>query len=508
MPPSLIALAVFALCVTLRGADQPQWGQAWTRNMVSGEKNLPSIFDPQTGQNIKWVAKLGTESHSTPIIANGRVYIGTNNGEPRNSRHQGDRGVLMCFDEKSGKFLWQLVVPKRRWITEDISGPEDPYLDWPKTGISSPATVEGDRAYIVSNRGDVLCLDPHGLANGNDGPFKDEARHHTPEDAAELIPADESDGDIIWAFDMTSGAGIYTHDGAHSSIIVDGDLLYLNTGTGVDNTHKKIRRPDAPSLIVLEKKTGRLLAREREGIAPNIFHATWSAPSMVTVNGSKVIFFAGGNGIVYAFEALSKIPPPGEVATLKKIWQFDPDPTAPKESVHRYNQNRREGPSNIYSMPVFVDGRLYFSVGGDLFWGKNEAWIKCIKAEGTGDITSNAEVWSLPLEKHAVSTPAVTEDLVFIADIGRMLHCLDRKTGKSVWTHELRAEMWASPYVADGKVYLGSRHRLGDLSIFEASREKKLLADVELGAPISATATAANGVLFVATMSHLYAVSN
>ncbi len=496
-----------AIASPLLGADQPQWGHAWSRNMVSAEKNLAGTFDLQSRQNIKWSATLGSEAHSTPIIANGRVYIGTNNDNPRHPTHKGDRGVLMCFDEKNGNLLWQLVVPKKRWLTNDMSIPEDPYLDWPKSGISSPATVDGDRVYIVSSRGEVLCLDPRGLADGNEGPFKDESRHQTPEDAATRIPADETDADIIWAFDMTADAGIYNHDGAHSSILVDGDLLYLNTGTGVDNTHKKIRRPDAPSLIVLDKKTGRLVAREREGIAPNIFHCTWAAPSMAVVNGRKVIFFAAGNGIVYAFEALTQVPPPGEVLTLKKKWQFDPDPTAPKQDVHRYNQNRREGPSNIYSMPVFVDGMLYFSVGGDLFWGKNEAWLKCIKAEGSGDATATAEVWSLPLDKHAISTPAVTDDLVFIADIGRNLYCLDRKTGKPHWTHELRGEIWASPYIADGKVYLGSRHRSGDFWIFEASREKKLLANIELGAPISATVTAANGTLFIATMSQLVAVS-
>ena len=59
------------------------------------------------------VARLGTETHGTPVVAGGRVYIGTNNGEPRDPKHQGDRGVLMCFEEKTGRFLWQLVVPKR-----------------------------------------------------------------------------------------------------------------------------------------------------------------------------------------------------------------------------------------------------------------------------------------------------------------------------------------------------------------------------------------------------------
>src|SRR5215212_9149231 len=149
----------------VHGADQPQWGEAWSRNMVSSEKNLPDSFDPKTGKNIKWSIKLGTETYSTPMVAGGRVYIGTNNQETRDPKHSGDSGVLMCFDEKNGNLLWQLVVPKRE---------EDPYLDWPKTGMSSPASVEGDRVYVVNNRGEVLCLDARGLANGNDGPFTDE----------------------------------------------------------------------------------------------------------------------------------------------------------------------------------------------------------------------------------------------------------------------------------------------------------------------------------------------
>ena len=109
---------------------------------------------------------------------------------------------------------------------------------------------------------------------------------------------------IVWRFDLPTGAGIWSHDAAHSSILIHGDHLYLNTGTGVDNTHRRIRTPDAPSLVVLDKRTGRLLARDNEHIAPNIFHSTWSAPSLATVNGRPLVFFAAGNGIVYAFEPL------------------------------------------------------------------------------------------------------------------------------------------------------------------------------------------------------------
>src|ERR1041385_2876376 len=165
----LLGLVLGAVCAS--AADQPQWGQAWSRNMVSAEKGLPDSFDLKTGRNIKWTAQLGTETHSTPIVAGGRVYIGTNNGAPRDPKHQGDRGVLMCFAEKTGSLLWQFVVPKRE---------EDPYFDWPKTGMSSPVTVEGDRVYLTDNRGEVVCLDAKGMANGNDGPYRDEAAHMTP----------------------------------------------------------------------------------------------------------------------------------------------------------------------------------------------------------------------------------------------------------------------------------------------------------------------------------------
>ena len=155
-------------------------------------------------------------------------------------------------------------------------------------------------------------------------------------------------------------------------------------------------------------------------------------------------------------------------------------------------------------MPVFYNNRLYVAGGGDIWWGKNEAWLKCLDATGTGDITTNGLVWSYPLQKHVLSTPAVYHGLVFIADIGHTLHCVDADTGKPYWTHELQGEAWASPLVADGKVYLGTRS--GAFYIFAASKEKKVLSTIDLGHPISSTAIAANGVLYLATMTHLYAL--
>lgn len=503
--------AALLVLASLHASDQPQWGQAWSRNMISGERGLPADFDPKTGRNIKWVAKLGNETHSTPVVANGRVYIGTNNSDPRDPRHQGDRGVLMCFDEATGRLLWQLVVPKRE---------EDRYHDWPNTGMSSPVTVEGDRVYTVTSRGEVVCLDARGMANGNDGPFQDEAAQTIPR-SGPAEAADEAkigamraairepgplDADILWIFDLTKGAGIWSHDGAHSSILIYGDHLYLNSGTGVDNTHRKIRTPNAPSLVVFNKRTGEYLARDDEPIAPNIFHCTWSSPSLGEVGGRTVVFFCGGNGMVYGLEPLSQkfqAAKPGP-ARLKTVFVFDFDPAAPKTEVHRFTQNRRESPSNIFGMPVFLNGRLYVAGGGDIFWGKNEAWLKCVEISSLGGGARTNSLWSYPLEKHVMSTPAVFNGLAFLPDCGRKMHCVEAATGQPVWTHDIKGDAWASAYVADGKVYLGTRS--GNFYVWAASREKSVLAELELKSPISATATAANGVLYVATMQNLYAL--
>jgi len=498
MTPSRILPALVLLaCLPLHAADQPQWGAAWGRNMVSKEKNLPAEFSVSNRMNIRWSARLGTESYSTPVVAGGKVFIGTNNGEPRDPKHQGDRGVFMCFEEATGSLLWQLVVPKRE---------EDPYLDWPKSGMSSPATVEGNRVYMVSNRGEVMCLDANGLRDGNDGPYQDEALHMT-ELGVQPLKLGELDADIIWMLNLTEAAGIWSHDGAHSSILIDGDFLYLNSGTGVDNTHKKIRTPDAPGLVVVDKKTGRLLARDREKTAPETFHCTWSSPSLGVIDRRKTIFFAAGNGMLYGFEPLTKKLAAGEVATLKKVWQFDFDPSAPKQEVHRFNSNKREGPSNFYGMPVFEKGRIFLAGGGDIFWGKNEAWLKCIepslKQGGGGEIQTNV-VWSYPLEKHVLSTPAILNDLIFITDAGRKVHCLEIKTGKPFWVHETDGEFWGSPMVADGKLFVGTRR--GDFWIFEAEKEKKVLCRTQLGSPVSATPMAANNTLYLSTMRDLYAV--
>ncbi|MFO7974706.1 MAG: pyrrolo-quinoline quinone, partial [Candidatus Hydrogenedentota bacterium] len=241
--PFLVFGAATGVCPDAIAEDQPQWGERHSRNMVSNENGLPQHFDLATGENITWSASLGSDAYASPVIASGKVLIGANNAQPRDPRHQGDRAVLLCLNETDGSLVWQLVVPR-------LEG--DRYLDWPNVGMCSPPTVEGDHVYTVTNRYEVVCLDLNGQANGNDGPYRDEGQHMALQ-GEPPVEVTALDADILWLTDMKEAVGMYPHDSAHCSLLLDGAYLYANTCNGVDNTHKVIRRPDAPSLIALDK---------------------------------------------------------------------------------------------------------------------------------------------------------------------------------------------------------------------------------------------------------------
>ncbi len=85
-----ISLAAFAL-PNARGADWPMWGGEPTRNMVNtGEKNIPTTWDIKTGRNVKWTARLGSQTYGNPVISKGKIFLGTNNQGVRQAKARGD----------------------------------------------------------------------------------------------------------------------------------------------------------------------------------------------------------------------------------------------------------------------------------------------------------------------------------------------------------------------------------------------------------------------------------
>jgi outer membrane protein assembly factor BamB len=495
-------LLTLSLCPA---GDWPQWGGTLHRNMYSPAKGLPDRFDPgklkgdevdlSTTKNVKWVAKLGSQSYGNATIAQGKVFVGTNNDNPRDPKHQGDRSILFCLDEKTGELLWQLVVPKLK------SGKVN---DWENLGLLSSPKVEGKYVYLVTSRCEVICLDINGLADGNDGPFKDEGKYMVKDTGLPPVTPGPKDADIIWVFDMMDELGVFPHNASNSSPLILGDLVFVCTSNGQDWTHVNVPAPLAPSFIALNKKTGELAGEDDAGIGPRIYHGQWSSPSAAEINGKMQVFYGGGDGWLYAFDP--KPVKKDDIDYLTTLWKFDCNPPEYKvKDGQPIKYPAAEGPSEINATPVFYKNRVYVVIGQDPEHGEGVGRLVCVDPTKTGDITKTGLIWEYRGIHRSISTVSIDPDsgLLFVGDFSGFVHCLDAETGKLYWKHDMKAHMWGSTLVADGKVYVGDED--GDLVVLAASKELKVLSECNLGAPIYSTPVVANGVLYVASNTHLYA---
>ncbi len=419
--------------------------------------------------------------------------------------------MVKCFDEATGRLLWQLVTPER-----DVDRPGILYGHQHLGTCSSP-TIDGDRVYVVTTATEVLCLDADGLADGNDGPYLDEGQYQAGADRPPigLVP---TDGDIIWRCDLIEELDVCPHDAASCSVLVHGELLYLSTSNGVDQPHAKMLSPHAPAIVALDKHTGRLAAFENEKLSSRLYHAQWSSPSLGQVGDRTLVFFGGGDGVCYAFEALDKAPP--EPVPLKTVWTYDCNPPSYRfrdgRPIAYYAGDKRKrgspntndgtyiGPSEIIATPVFYRDRVYVAIGQDPAHGRGRGLLHCIDARQTGDITQTGCVWKYDGLGRTIATVSVADGLVYVPDIAGRLHCVDADQGTCYWVYETKEETWGGALVADGRLYLGNKK---DFCVFAAGKEPKLLSRFSLGSSIYSTAIAANGTLYIATMHDLWAVA-
>jgi outer membrane protein assembly factor BamB len=519
--------------------DHTMFGGTVSRNMVNlVAKGIPDKIDFE--KDILWQADLGSRSYGGPIIAGGKVFVGTNNERPRNPRDSNknaegdvepiDKGILMCFDEKTGKFLWQAVFDKL---------PGGQAFDWPREGLCSTPTVEDDRIYFVSNQCQVVCADVNGLANGNQGIQTE--KYKTPTDA-----------DLLWEFNMISELNVSPHNMAACCPLIVGDIMFIVTGNGVDEGHFAIPTPNAPSFIALDKNTGKLLW-EKNYPGNNIMHGQWSNAAYAEINGVRQVIFPGGDGWLYGL-----VPETGEI-----IWKFDAN-----SKGSEYVLGGAGTKSDFIATPVVYDNKVYIAVGQDPEHTDGIGKVWCIAPTKKGDISdelaveekgpdgkvvikgkpnpNSCKVWFYGGEEtrpfsvrdfkfgRTMCTACIVDDILYLGELPGFVHCFNAKTGEHYWQYDTKSAMWGSCYYVDGKVMIGNDN--GDLYIFkhvkqpekiddllanakdqkearayriQKSKEvekKYLLSKNSFPTSIKSTPVVANGVLYVMTETTLYAI--
>ncbi len=531
---SFFTTLLLSASVAAQASDWSQWGGSPVRNNVSAATGIPvewtpgdfdaesTAWKPETSKNVAWVAELGSQSYGNPVVAGGKAYVGTNNGKGWLKRYPSatDLGCLLAFDIKDGSFLWQDSSEKL---------PTGRVHDWPLQGICCAPLVEGDRLWYVTSRGEVKCLDTEGFRDGeNDGPFTDEK-----------VRADD-EADVVWVLDMMKQLGVSQHNMCSCSVTAAGDLLFVTTSNGVDEGHLNLPNADAPSFLCLDKRDGRVLWADGSPGA-NVLHGQWSSPAYAEIAGVPQVLFGGGDGWLYSFDAR------GENGKSKLLWQFDCNP---KES--KYTLGGRADRNHIIGTPVVHDGLVYIAVGEDPEHGEGVGHLWCIDPTKRGDTSpelavslkapdtplphrrnqavikeqgevarpnpNSAALWHYPgfdadgngkldfeeTMHRTCGTVAIQDGLLFVADFSGLFHCLDLKTGKPHWTHDMLAASWGSPLIVDGRVYIGDED--GDISIFKLSKDKDMLGEINMGNSVYSTPIVAGNTLYIANKSHLFAI--
>ena len=373
--------------------------------------------------------------------------------------------------------------------------------------------------------------------------------------SVQLSTSDVTDADTVWVYDMMSELQVSQHNMCSCSVTVLGDILFVNTSNGVDQTHKNIPSINSPSFMAMNKHTGEVYWTDASP-GKNILHGQWSSPTIGVLGGVPQVVFAGGDGWVYSFRADK-----GQDGKPELLWSFDANP-----KTSEWVLGGRGTRNNIIATPVIYDGLVYAAVGQDPEHGDGNGHLWCIDPSKRGDVSAelavrvddreqviphrrlqaviedegevaidnpnSAVVWHFDTydqngdgeidfheEMHrSCGTVAIKDDILFIADFSGIFHCLHAKTGKVHWSYDMFSAAWGSPLIVDGKVYIGDEE--GEVSVFplttdpavalvgEEDDRKPAIAEIDMDNSVYSTPIVANGVLFVANRTHVFAITH
>jgi outer membrane protein assembly factor BamB len=333
--------------------------------------------------------------------------------------------------------------------------------------------------YYITAECQLRCLDTQGFRDGeNDGPYREEAFE------------DDAAADLVWEFDMCGRLGVFPHEATNSEVLPVGDLLMVSTSNGRNEGHTRVPAPRAPSLIAVDRRSGELVWRVI-GAGEQVLHGQWSSPVAATVNGRVQVLFGGGDGWLRSYDA----------ASGHEIWRFDGNPKDARWRPWSGVLSR----GSIIASPVFDEGRVFVAMGQSPGHGNGPSLMHAISPDGQGDVTERRRLWTSPEVGRVVGAPVAKDGLLYVGDLGGTIHCLDAATGARVWKHETDEAIWGSLLLAGGRLYVGNV--AGRMTVLRAGRQKQLLGQIDMDAPIYSPPALVGDALYLATAKRLYLIA-
>ena len=395
------------------------------------------------------------------------------------------RNVPVEWSETKG-VVWRTELPGRGWSSPVISSNEI----WMTTAIEKTASPAETERRLKENTGDqpltvlesvslrAVCVardsgkvlrdiellnvkEPQWVHQLNSyaspSPIIEDGRLYAHFGALGTACLDTASGKVVW---KNEEIHIMHENGPGSTPVLWEDRLIIH----FDGS-------DQQFIAALDKNTGQLAWKTARSGAMNArdqLKKAYGTPLIVKMNDKPVVVSPAADW-VYGYEP----------ATGKELWKVPYGELGFSMSVR----------------PVADAERVYLSTS----FGKSK--VIALKYAG---VTTPEIAWQNNKNAPKMSSPALFNGLLFYVDDGGIVSCVDVKTGEALYRERLGGKFSSSPIVADGKLYFGSRE--GVVSVVEAGKTFKLLAQNKLDGQIMASPAAFDGTIFIRTDKALYRI--
>jgi outer membrane protein assembly factor BamB len=386
---------------------------------TADDKAIPVTFGPK---DALWTTAIPGKGNSSPIVSNGKIFLQT-------ASEDAARRMLVCVDAATGKIDW----------SKETRGGFAKTHNKNSLASSTPA-ADGKHVYAVFWDGKTISLTAWDFA-----------------------------GKELWAKNL---GGFVSQHGPGLSPIIVGDKVILN-----------VDQDDLAEVIAFDAKTGDQIWKKSR----TAYRACYTTPFVWTRDGKPSVVVASTAGVT-AYD-----PADGAVVwNWTWIW---------KPAAKGKGKAGPGGPLRHVGGPILHDGMIFASSGD----GGGDRHMVALKADGTGDVTPTALAWEKTKTTAYVPMVLGRGDYVFwIADKENKAVCANAKTGEIMFEERLSGsgEVTASPVLIDGKIY--SINEGGRVSVFAAEPKYKLLAENDLKEGVYASPAVADGKLYIRGTSHLF----
>ncbi|HEX8476333.1 MAG TPA: PQQ-binding-like beta-propeller repeat protein [Pyrinomonadaceae bacterium] len=423
-----------AASVAVDGGNWPQW-RGPESSGISTERNLPDEWSAE--KNVKWKTPLAGRGHSSPIVWGRKIFLTTAiegavvpgakavkhmNGNEE-FKHPDSVGAdrkhtfkVVALDSETGKILWERVAYEGT-----------PYDDRHRKSSFASSTPATDGRYVYAFFG------------------------------AEGLYAYDFNGKLAWRADLgklgTGGMGTGTSPVLFQNLVI----MQCDHESGEESF-----------IVALDKRSGRQVWK-----TPRKVEASWATPLLVQT-GKRTELITSGNQAIVSYDP----------ATGKELWRS------------------RGVESNAIPSPVATRDAVIVSAG---FPAKI---AYAIRLGGNGDLTDSSILWKYTKGTAYVPSPILYGDYLYLMTDKGVLTCLDARTGEVKYEGgrvPVPASFTASPVAFDGKLLLTSED--GDTFVLKAGAKHEVVRTNTVAEPVYASPAIADGKIFIRGEKNLYCIA-